>query len=159
MKILPYAEMFPGMSDEDFAALVANRKENTLEKSIDAIEGNILNERNPFTNRIAAGITKCIFLAQDKSSVVIYSIFDAGFGPEAYTLDTLKPLIEDAGEVFVWTDEPSLKMSCEALDAAKRHGVAVTVHTTRNHTRFWRRTFARAVMAATERAKHSGKTQ
>ncbi len=159
MQMLLYAEMFPGMSDEEFAALVANREEDTLKESIDAIEGNIINECNPFTNGTAAGITKCIIPAQDKSSIAIYDIFDAGFGPDAYPHETLTPLIRDAGEVFIWTDEPSLKMSHEALYAAKRYGVVVVVHTTRNYARSWMRTFARAVMAATKRAKHSGKRQ
>ncbi len=104
MQMLLYAEMFPGMSDEEFAALVANREEDTLKESIDAIEGNIINECNPFTNGTAAGITKCIIPAQDKSSIAIYDIFDAGFGPDAYPHETLTPLIRDAGEVFIWTD-------------------------------------------------------
>jgi hypothetical protein len=143
MQMLPYAEMFPGMSDEDFIALNAKGEEDGLEKSIVANEENTLNERNRFTACPAAGITMCIFPVQDKSSVVIYDIFDAGFGPVAYPLDTLKPLIRGAREVFVWNGEPSAKQCQRVLGAAVRDGVAVVVHTIPKHALSWRHTFER----------------
>jgi hypothetical protein len=149
MKMLPYAEMFPGMSDEDFTALIAKGEEDGLEKSIIENEENALNERNRFTACAAAGITKCIFPLQDKSSAVIYDIFDAGFGPVAYTLDTLKPLIRGAGEVFVWNGEPSPKQCQKVLAAAVRDGVAVAVHTIPKHALSWRRTFERTARTDT----------
>jgi hypothetical protein len=145
IQMLPYAEMFPGMSEEDFAALVANRQEVEMEELIDANEGNILNRCDPFTNGTAAGITKCILPAQGKSSAVIYDIFDAGFGPGAYPIDTLEPLIRDAEGVFVWSGEPSSKRCHKVLCAAILHGVAVAVHTIPKHAPSWRHTFARTV--------------
>jgi hypothetical protein len=87
------------------------------------------------TNRI----TKYTIQTKDKPCSAIYDILDAEVGPSAYSTDTLKTLLKDATEVFVWAREPTPEQKNEAVEAA-RDGVVVVVRTTPRFARSWRRT-------------------
>jgi hypothetical protein len=84
-------------------------------------------------------ITRCTIRETGQTPFVIYDILAAGIGPDVYGLDTLKTLVRDTGNVFVWTGRPSPDQRREALDVARIDGVAVVVHTTPRYGRPWRR--------------------
>jgi hypothetical protein len=72
-------------------------------------------------------------------SIVIYDLFIAG-PPDCIPFYT--SFTEHIEEVFVWTGKPSPAQKREALEAAKRDGVAAVVHTAQEDVGYWRYAFA-----------------